>query len=35
MLTLNVWPESMSAACSWFGVVVFGFGVAPFVFNLR
>ena len=35
MLTLNLWPESLSAASSWFGVVVFGFGVAPFVFNFR
>jgi hypothetical protein len=31
MLTLNLWLGSMSAACSWFGVVVFGFGMAPFV----
>ena len=35
ILTLNLWPESLSAASSWFGVVVFGFGVAPFVFNFR
>ena len=32
---LNLWPDSLSAASSWFGVVVFGFGVSPFVFNLR
>lgn len=32
---LNYWPESVSAASSWFGVVVFGFGVVPFVFNFR
>jgi hypothetical protein len=31
MLSLNLQPGSMSAAGSWFGVVVFGFGVAPFV----
>jgi len=34
-LDLNRWPASLSAASSWFGVVVFGFGVAPFVFNFR
>mmetsp|Transcript_29095 Transcript_29095/g.55157 ORF Transcript_29095/g.55157 Transcript_29095/m.55157 type:complete len:413 (-) Transcript_29095:184-1422(-) len=34
-LELNLWPESLSAASSWFGVVVFGYGVAPFVFNFR
>mmetsp|Transcript_1619 Transcript_1619/g.3553 ORF Transcript_1619/g.3553 Transcript_1619/m.3553 type:complete len:513 (+) Transcript_1619:142-1680(+) len=32
---LNQWPASLSAASSWFGVVVFGFGVAPFLFNFR
>jgi len=32
---LNQWPESLSAASSWFGVVVFGYGVVPFVFNFR
>jgi hypothetical protein len=35
MLALNLMPEGLSAASSWFGVVVFGFGVAPFVFNFR
>ncbi|KAL9183157.1 hypothetical protein ACHAXT_004944 [Thalassiosira profunda] len=32
---LNLWPKSFSAASSWFGVVVFGYGVVPFVFNFR
>mmetsp|Transcript_3502 Transcript_3502/g.7305 ORF Transcript_3502/g.7305 Transcript_3502/m.7305 type:complete len:333 (+) Transcript_3502:90-1088(+) len=32
---LNLWPTSLSAASSWFGVGVFGYGVAPFVFNFR
>ena len=32
---LNLWPRSFSAASSWFGVVVFGYGVVPFVFNFR
>jgi len=32
---LNLWPENLSAASSWFGVVVFGFGVVPFVYNFR
>ena len=32
---LNLWPDSLSAASSWFGVVVFGFGISPFIFNLR
>mmetsp|Transcript_16721 Transcript_16721/g.39998 ORF Transcript_16721/g.39998 Transcript_16721/m.39998 type:complete len:339 (+) Transcript_16721:734-1750(+) len=32
---LNIWPTSLSAASSWFGVVVFGYGTAPFVFNFR
>lgn len=34
-LELNLWPESLSDASLWFGVVVFGFGVVPFVFNFR
>ena len=32
---LNLWPENLSSASSWFGVVVFGFGVVPFVYNFR
>ena len=32
---LNLWPESLAAASSWFGVVVFGYGVSPFVFNFK
>ncbi|KAL7535935.1 hypothetical protein ACHAXR_006822 [Thalassiosira sp. AJA248-18] len=35
ILELNLWPESLSAASSWFGVVVFGYGVVPFVFNFK
>jgi amino acid permease len=35
LLTLNLWPESLSAASSWFGVVVFGYGVVPVIFNVR
>ena len=31
----GLWPESVSAASSWFGVVVFSFGVVPFVLNFR
>lgn len=34
-LELNLWPETFGDACSWFGVVVFGYGVVPFVFNIR
>mmetsp|Transcript_37966 Transcript_37966/g.66558 ORF Transcript_37966/g.66558 Transcript_37966/m.66558 type:complete len:468 (-) Transcript_37966:117-1520(-) len=34
-LELNLWPASLSTASSWFGVVVFGYGVVPFVFNFR
>lgn len=30
-----MWPESLSAASSWFGVVIFGYGVVPFIFNIR
>jgi len=33
--SVNLWPESMAQASSWFGVVVFGYGVAPFIFNIR
>ena len=32
---LNLWPESLSSASSWFGCVVFGYGVVPFIFNFR
>jgi amino acid permease len=32
---LNFWPESLSAASSWFGVVVFGYGVVPFIFTFQ
>ncbi|KAL3816074.1 hypothetical protein ACHAXA_009712 [Cyclostephanos tholiformis] len=33
--SLGLWPESISDASSWFGVAVFSYGVAPFVFNFR
>ena len=33
--SVALWPESMAHASSWFGVVVFGYGVAPFIFNIR
>jgi len=29
------YPESLSAASSWFGVVVFGYGVVPVIFNIK
>ena len=31
----DLWPETISAASSWFGVVMFSFGVVPFVLNFR
>lgn len=34
-LELNLWPDTFADACQWFGVVVFGYGVVPFVFNIR
>lgn len=34
-LQLNLWPESLSAASSWFGVVVFGYGIVPVIFNIN
>jgi amino acid permease len=34
-LQLNLWPESLSAASTWFGVVVFGYGVVPFILSFR
>jgi hypothetical protein len=33
--TLNLWPRDLSDASSWFGVVVFGYGVVPFILNFR
>jgi len=32
---MNLLPEDLSAASSWFGVVVFGFGIVPFILNLH
>ena len=33
--TLNLWPRDLSDASSWFGVVVFGYGVVPFILSFR
>jgi amino acid permease len=33
--SLGLRPASLAAASSWFGVAVFSYGVAPFVFNFR
>ncbi|KAL7543621.1 hypothetical protein ACHAWF_007426 [Thalassiosira exigua] len=33
--TVDLWPKDLAAASSWFGVVVFGYGVVPFIFNFR
>ena len=35
ILQLNLWPDSLSSASSWFGVIVFGYGVVPVIFNLK
>lgn len=35
IMELNFWPQSLSAASSWFGVVVFGYGVVPFIFTFK
>ena len=35
ILQLNLWPDSVSDASSWFGVVVFGYGVVPVIFNIK
>lgn len=35
ILQLNLWPASVSDASSWFGVVVFGYGVVPVIFNIK
>ena len=35
IMELNLWPESLSAASSWFGIVVFGYGVVPFIFTFK
>eukprot|EP00804_Cyclotella_cryptica_P015056 CCRYP_000631-RA/>CCRYP_000631-RA protein AED:0.06 eAED:0.06 QI:187/1/1/1/0/0/3/610/412 len=35
IMDVNFWPESLSAASSWFGVVVFGYGVVPFIFTFK
>ena len=32
---INLYPESLSSASSWFGVVVFGYGVVPVIFNIK
>lgn len=33
--TLNLWPRTLTDASSWFGVVVFGYGIVPFILNFR
>jgi amino acid permease len=33
--TLNLWPTDLTAASSWFGVVVFGYGIVPFILNFQ
>ena len=35
ILQTNFYPESLSAPSSWFGVVVFGYGVVPVIFNIK
>lgn len=32
---LNLWPRDLTAASSWFGVVVFGYGIVPFILNFQ
>ena len=33
--TLNLWPSDLTDACSWFGIVVFGYGIVPFILNFQ
>ena len=33
--TLNLWPRNITDASSWFGVVVFGYGIVPFILNFH
>jgi amino acid permease len=35
VMSLSLWPAGLAEASSWFGVAVFSYGVAPFVFNFR
>ena len=35
VLRLHLFPESLLSASSWFGVVVFGYGVVPFIFSFK
>jgi len=32
---LKMWPEDVTSLSSWYGVVVFGYGVVPFIYNFR
>ncbi len=32
---LNLFPKNWTDASSWFGVVAFGFGIVPVIFNVR
>lgn len=34
-LQLKMWPEDVTSLASWYGVVVFGYGVVPFIYNFR
>jgi len=33
--TMNLWPKNLTDASSWFGVVVFGYGIVPFILNFH
>lgn len=32
---INLWPEDFAAVSDWFGIVAFGYGVAPIAYNIR
>ena len=34
-IQLKMWPEDVTSLASWYGVVVFGYGVVPFIYNFR
>ena len=34
-IQLKMWPEDVTSLSSWYGVVVFGYGVVPFIYNFR
>jgi len=35
VIIIPPWPESLDGVCSWFGIVVFGYGVVPLTYNYR